>query len=114
MDEFDLTIFKKSYDLYKVFYSYRNGVSKQERHSLYQRCENKILDMIENIALAGQEARGTKLPILEKGSANLSLIKVLVRLLKDIESIDNKQYVILQELIDEIGRMFGGWIRSLR
>ena len=34
--------------------------------------------------------------------------------MKDIKSIDNKKYLALQTTIDEIGRMLGGWIKSVK
>jgi len=49
MDEFDIPIFKKTYELYKTFYGFRNVIPKQDRYTLWQRCENLILDILENI-----------------------------------------------------------------
>lgn len=112
MDEFDTPIFKKSYDLYKTFYSYKNGIPKHERHAIYLKCEQKMLDMIEGIVYASQVARPQKINILERASADLSLLKILIRLMKDTEVIDNKKYAGLQESIDDIGRQLGGWIRA--
>lgn len=114
MEEFDIPIFKKSYELYKTFYGYRNTVSKQDRYTLWQRCENLILDILESILWASQLPKKDKLPILEKASLKLNFLRVFLRLCKEIKTIDNKKYVLLQEIIDEIGRMLGGWIRSTR
>ena len=43
MDDFDVPIFKKTCDLYKLFYSYRNTMSKQDRYTIWQRCDAMIL-----------------------------------------------------------------------
>jgi hypothetical protein len=32
--------------------------------------------------------------------------------MRDTNTIDLKKYVLMQQLIDEIGRMLGGWIKS--
>ena len=114
MEEFDIPIFKKTYELYKTFYGYRNTVSKQDRYTLWQRCENLILDILESILWASQLPKKDKLPRLEKASLKLNFLRVFLRLCKEIKTIDNKKYVLLQEIIDEIGRMLGGWIRSTR
>ena len=114
MDEFNIPIFKKTCDLYKTFYGYRNTVSKQDRYTLWQRCENLILDILENILWASQLSKVDKLPILEKASIKLNLLRVFLRLCKEVKAIDNKKYVLLQETIDEIGRMLGGWIKSTK
>ena len=114
MDDFDIPIFKKAYDLYKTFYSYRDGIAKQDRHTIWQRCENVALDILEGILLASQTYKSEKLPILEKMSLKLNFLRVFLRLMKEVKTIDNKKYTTLERLVDEIGRMLGGWIRSIK
>ena len=114
MDEFDIPIFKKAYSLYREFYSIRSSVTKQDRYTIFLRCENAILDVIEAILKAGRESKIEKLPTLEFGSLKLNLLRVLIRLLKDVKAIDIKKYSTLEEHIDEIGRMLGGWIKSTK
>jgi len=112
MNDFDIPIFKKIYDLYKTFYGYRDSVTKQDRYTIWQKCENIILDILENILLASQIYKTEKLPILEKVSLKLNFLRVFFRLMKEVKTIDGKKYITLQELVDEIGRMLGGWIKS--
>ncbi len=114
MDDFDIPIFRKSYDLYKAFYSYRTLIPKQDRYTIWQRSEDLTLDIIEYILLASHAAKGDKLPMLEKTSAKLNLLRVFLRLMKEVKALDNKKYTSIQEIIDEIGRMLGGWIRSTK
>lgn len=114
MDEFDIPIFKRAYDLYKTLYGFRALVPKQDRYTLWQRAENAALDVLEGILLAGQKTKGEKLLVLENVSLKLNILRVLLRLLKETKAIDQKRYVTLQISVDEIGRMLGGWIRSTK
>jgi len=114
MQEFDIPIFKKAYELYKNFYSIRSSISKQDRYTIFLRCENMILDIVEGILEASHLSKNEKLPVLMKTSLKLNLLRVFVRLLKDVEAINLKKYALIQEEIDEIGRMLGGWIRSTK
>lgn len=114
MDEYDIPIFKKSYCLYKLFYGFRHTVSKQDRYTLWQRCEGLILEILESILYASQQAKQEKLPTLQTASLKLNLLRVFLRMCKDVKAIDNRKYTQLEELIDEIGRMLGGWIRSTK
>lgn len=52
--------------------------------------------------------------ILQQMSVKLDLLKILLRLAKDNQAITDKRYVELQALLQEIGRMLGGWIRSTK
>ncbi|MCX6809709.1 MAG: diversity-generating retroelement protein Avd [Candidatus Berkelbacteria bacterium] len=114
MEEFDMPIFKKTYSLYKEFYGIRSSVSKQDRYTVYLRVENSMLEIIEGILLASQQTKIEKSPTLEKVSLNLNFLRVLIRLMKDVKAIDIKKYSTLEESIDEIGRMLGGWIKSTK
>lgn len=114
MNDFDIPIFKKTYDLYKTFHSYRDSISKQDRYTIWQRCENTILDILEGILTASQMYKTEKVPTLERTSVKLNLLRVFFRLMKEVKTIDNKKYVTLEELVDEIGRMLGGWIKSTK
>ncbi len=73
-----------------------------------------MLNLIEEIFRAGQTSKPRKVLILEDASISLNLLRIFIRLLKDIKSIEPKKYIILQANIDEIGRMLGGWIRSTK
>ena len=114
MDNFDIPIFKKSYDLYKTFHEYRKLIPKADRYTVFERGEGVILDILENIMATSTERQAEKLLILNKTSSRLNLLRVFVRLLKDTKAFDSKKYIALETNIDEIGRMLGGWIRSIK
>ena len=114
MNDFDIPIFKKSYELYKLFHSFRNSIPKQDRFTIWQRCENIILEIVEGILWASQISKSEKLSVLKKTSVKLNFLRVFLRLLKDTKTIDAKKYIALETLVDEIGRMLGGWIKSTK
>ena len=114
MNDLDIPIFKKSYDLYKEFYSLRLSVPKQDRYTLWQKCESLLIDILEGILFASQQSKLEKLPTLEKASVKLNFLRICVRLMKDVKAIDTKKYIIIEANLDEIGRMLGGWIKSTK
>lgn len=114
MDDFDIPIFKKSYELYKLLYELRKQVSKQDRYTLWQKLENSTLDVVEGILRAGAMTKTEKLPVLNEVSHNLNVTRVFIRLAKDTEIIDFKKYEDFQNRVDEIGRMLGGWIKQVK
>jgi len=109
----DTPIFIKTYELYKTFYSYLPKFPKRDRYTLGQKCELILLDLLENIIVAGYLSKLEKLPLLRKISIKLDVLKVLFRLGKDIKVIDHKKYIEFESYFIEIGRMLGGWIKSV-
>jgi hypothetical protein len=112
MNDADIPILKKTYELYKLFHEYRKVVSKANRFTIYERCENLLIDIIEAFLEAGYAKTGNKVLILDKASVKLNALRLFIRLMKETHVIDMKKYLAIQEMIDEIGRMLGGWIRS--
>ena len=113
MNDLDMPILKKLYDLYKTFHEYRKVVPKSDRFTIYERSEGIIIDVLECLIEAGYGQKGSKAALLEKASVKLNTFRFFIRLMKDSKILDSKKYILLQEMIDEIGRMLGGWIRSL-
>lgn len=114
MNELDIPIFKKTYDMYKDFYSLRLSVPKQDRYTLWQKCESILIDVLEGILYASQQTKLDKLPTLEKTSVRLNFLKICIRLMKDIKAIDAKKYIVIEANLDEVGRMLGGWLKSTK
>ena len=86
---------------------------KKDRFTLGQKIDNLALIIFEQVFAAGTTTPDRKLPILEKSIASLDLLKILVRLAKDIQALDNKKYLQLEQALQEIGRMLGGWKKGL-
>lgn len=104
-------IFKKTYELYKVFYQYLSSFPKSNRYSLGQKCETVLLEILEAVILAGSVPKQDKLSILRKASMKIDVLRVLFTLCKDLKVIDNKKYTALESMAVEIGKMVGGWIK---
>lgn len=49
-----------------------------------------------------------------EASLNIDLLKILIRLCKEVKVLDDKKYLKLQKKLQEIGKMLGGWLKSLR
>ncbi len=113
MNDLGIPILKKAYDLYHTFHEYRKVVPKNDRFTVFERCEDTILDLLECFVAAGFGDKDHKIAILERASIKLNVLRFFIRLMKDTKTFDTKKYTVLQEMIDEIGRMLGGWIRSM-
>ena len=110
----EIPIFKKTYDFYKEFYIFELDFPKKDRYTLGQRCEDHLLEVLEGIKLAAQTGKSGKLEILKDVSAKLDLLKVFMRLALDVKALNDKRYVICLNHLQEIGRMLGGWMKSIR
>lgn len=111
---FDIPLFQKLYDFYKLLYQYLKLFPKKDQHSLGQKIDRLTLTIFELTITAGMNSQDKKLPFIEKSIVSLDMLRILIRLSKDVQALDNKKYLQLIQLLQEIGRMLGGWRKSLK
>ena len=99
--------------LYKLFHECLKIFPKTERFTLGQKTENTILEILELTLSASYLPKYRKIETLRKASEKVDLLKYLVRLANDNKSINIKKYLLVEEKVLEIGRMLGGWIKSI-
>ena len=113
-NHFDIPIFQKAYDLYKLICTYRNSVPKADRYTTWQKVEECSLAIIELLLMVNQTNGTEKVSLLQQVSNRVDMLRIFIRLAHETKSIDQKKYLKLQELLDEIGRMLGGWMKKTR
>jgi len=109
----DIPIFAKLYEFYKNLTQYLILFPKNKRYTLGQKIDNLTLEIFEYVIKAGYSAKELKLPLITKAVTLVDLLKILIRLSYDIKALDNKKYLFLQQALQEIGRMLGGWKKSI-
>lgn len=109
----DAPIIQKTYDFYKELYLIVEKMPKKDKYALGQRLDVTTLNLLE-ILIAASSTKKEKIVWLNKASIKLDLLKILVRLCFEIKTIDQKKYLKLEEILQEIGKMLGGWIRSTK
>lgn len=108
----DIPIFTKLYDFYQNLSQVVTAFPKTKRYTLGQKLDNLTLEIFE--LLFSVPSSQNKTDTLQQISIKLDLLKILVRLSKDSLALTDKKYLELQLLLQEIGKMLGGWIRSTK
>lgn len=111
--EKEAPILSAAFNLYKLFYEYWKLFPKKDQYLLGKRIEEYILSFIEGVCIAVSQPRDQKLKTLELANRKFDMLKVLVRLARDLKLLDNKKYLSLEKEMQSIGKMLGGWMRSL-
>jgi len=79
-----------------------------------QKIQLATLDIIEQLIGASYAKSEQKLAFLNQANIKLELVKLLIRLAEEIKVIPTKKYLSLEGKLQEIGRMLGGWIKSIK
>ena len=108
----EIPIFAKLYDFYKNLSWFINRFPKVKRYTLGQKLDNLTLEIFE--LLFSIPNSQDKAKILNSASIKLDLVKLLIRFAKDTQCLKDKNYLELQVILQEIGKMLGGWIRAAK
>jgi len=68
-----------------------------------------FVEIIEAISVASFLSKEEKQPWVRLAIRKVDTLKILLMVLWEIKSLDDKKYIALSLQIDEIGRMLGGW-----
>lgn len=109
----DIPIIKKLFDIYKVFYQYLSLFPKKDKHMIGTKCEAYLLETLELVIMASSVPREEKLANIQQANVKFDALKLFIRMAHELKILDLKKYVYLQDMIQEIGRMLGGWKKSL-
>ncbi len=92
-----------------MWYKFYQDLPKTHRHSLGQRIDTLFVEVIEAISAASFLSREEKGPYIRLAIKKADTLRVLLLILWETKSFDNKKYIALSLKLDEAGKMLGGW-----
>ena len=101
---------KSCYLLWITFYE---TLPKLHKFSLGQKIDTLFVEVIEAISIATFLSREEKQPWVRLAIRKTDTLKILLMVLWEAKSIDNKKYLALSVKVEEIGKMLGGWSGQL-
>ena len=96
-------------EAYLLWYGYYQILPKTHRHSLGVKIDSLFVEIMEGVAVAGFLPKEEKQPWVRSAIRKTDTLKVLLMVLWETKSLDDKKYIALSLKIEEFGRMLGGW-----
>lgn len=106
-----VSLLQKIKVVYVLWYGYYQNLTKLHKYSLGHRIDTLFVEIMEAVSIASflpKEDR-EKRPYICIAIRKLDTLKVLLIVLWEVKSVDNKKYETLSIHLDEIGKMLGGW-----
>ena len=110
-DMTQLIIFQKHFDLMVYSFPIIGRFPKDQRFVLGQQIENQMLDIGKMIVHANKLKQ--KKAKLYEIDIELEKLRFLIRIAKDLKIITISKYGHHCERLDEIGRLLGGWMKTV-
>jgi len=101
-------IIVKTYNLTKWYIEKLAKLPRNHRYTLGEKIQNSLLDLL--MLLSDAIYSKNKKPILQEANKELEKLRILSRLMKDLNLLPRDSYRFVSSSIDEIGKMLGGWV----
>lgn len=104
-----LPVYKTSYDLLLELFRFTKDFNKEYKYTIGESIKKEIMNMITNIYRAN--SRREKLPHISNARENIEVVRVFLRLLKDLKQVNTKKFVKLNDLCESVSKQLVAWER---
>ncbi|MBP9751854.1 MAG: four helix bundle protein [Candidatus Moranbacteria bacterium] len=108
-----LPIINRTYEVYKFAVETNGHIEKRFRYSLGESLESSILALLQELIMAKNAPKPMKSGYLIRAGSHLEVTAFKLRLLLELKLANETRIFQTQAKLAEIGRMQGGWLRSL-
>lgn len=108
----DLKIRQKTEDMIKYGYTCLRQFPKSEKHTLAAQIRICMIHLLRLIISCNKKF--SKRTAMQEIDVELDILRAYVRLSHELGFLPLRKYENWAKMNDEIGRMLGGWIKSLR
>lgn len=88
-------------------------MAKLDRYTLGQQIFELFIKLLTLTTQAQYQTGQTKITSLRLMILELDTTKILIRLSRKLEILDERAYIRYEKELNDVGKMLGGWIRNL-
>ena len=104
---YDLPVYKQSYDLLLDIFKLTKEFNREYKYTIGEELKKETTAMIINIYRANRSAK--KADYIADARENIEVIRLLVRLLKDLKQITVAKIAKLNLVIEELSKQLTAW-----
>jgi HEAT repeat protein len=105
----ELPVYKLGYDLLIKLYQRTAVFSREYKYTMGERLKNEITDMLINIYKAHKSKKETSALYVEGARQNMEVVRLLLRICKDLKVIEMKGFVALNIQVEELSKQLASW-----
>ena len=105
----NLPVYKLGYDLLIEIYKRTKSFSREYKYTLGEKLKEESLEMLINIYKANKSRKENRLENIEQARKNVEVIRLLLRITKDLKIIGTKGFVFLNIKIEELSKQLTAW-----
>jgi hypothetical protein len=106
----DLPVYKSTYDLLLGIFEFTKSFSKEYKYTVGESLKKETIDLL--ILIYRVNTRQDKSAVLLEAKERIEVIRLLIRLMKDLHQISMKNFVAINTIVVEVSKQLTGWHKS--
>ncbi len=108
----ELTLIPKTENYIKYMLNVIVKLPRTEKFNIGNEYKNMMYKMLEEVMLLGKVVTEEKMNYINKIDARINVQRVFLRIMQDNKWIDEKKFLYSMSLLDELGRIVGGLLKT--
>ncbi len=104
-----LPVYRTSYNLLLDLFRFTKDFSREYKFTIGESIKNEVVQMITNIYKANSSV--VKLTYIQTARENIEVIKVFLRLLKDLKEVNTEKFVKLSDSCESVSKQLTAWFK---
>ena len=108
---YELPIYKSCYDLLLEIFLFTKNFSKDFKYTVGESIKKETVELLTLIFRAN--SRTDKHAVLQEAREHIEVIRLLIRLMKDLKQISLKNFVTINQKIEDVSKQLTAWQKSV-
>ena len=107
----NLPVYKESYDLLLGFFQVAKQFNREYKFTLGEQVKEEIIALVLDVYRANS-VRTDRLKHIQSARERVEVIRLLLRLLRDLRQLPLDKFVVLNTRLESISRQLTGWSQA--
>ncbi|MBP8994584.1 MAG: four helix bundle protein [Bacteroidales bacterium] len=108
---YELPVYKSCYDMLVEMFLFTKNFSKDFKYTVGESIKKETIDLLVLIFRAN--SRKDKHIVLQEAREHIEVIRLLIRLMKDLKQISLKNFVTINQKIEDVSKQLTAWQKSV-
>ncbi len=108
----ELPVYKACYDLLLEIFKFTRDFKKEYKYTIGESLKKETISLLTLIFRAN--SRQDKKMVLQEARESIEVIRLFIRLMKDLHEISLKKFVQVNKKVEDVSKQLTGWQKSLK
>ncbi len=107
----DLPVYKSTYDLLVDIFCFTKDFKKEYKYTVGESLKKETIDLL--ILIYRANVKRDKKDLLQEARERIEVIRLFIRLMKDMQQIGLKQFVQINTSVENVSKQLTGWQKAI-